>query len=218
MKKEKKLLLLLLVLCLLTGCVGGGHDGNDGQPPPEEAPVQQRPDDEPEEPVLREDILLEHLAVEVVVDWEDTERILGELENIRQLLEGALAARGCQVEEIGVTISTAGGFTADALLSGGVDVALLPAIDFLSCASGAAAVLIDSEEPCETVLAVSTGREVLDGAFSAALEAALLETEEGQALLEICRPGVGYLPADETALQAVRELLEQRESVGSGGK
>lgn len=40
------------------------------------------------------------------------------------------------MEDVTVTISTAGGFTAEALAEGGVDVAFLPAVDYVASEAG----------------------------------------------------------------------------------
>ena len=211
-KRTVQGLALLLALLVLAGCAG-----------PEEKPVQ--PPEEPKVPV--EDVTepqrpdepvqesrpepLDHLAVELVVDWSDSERVLGALSEMQRLLGDALLAVGYQVEEISVTISTAGGFTANAMMDGGVDLAFMPAVDYITCESGAAAVLTTGEEPCETVVAVSLGREELGDSFPKDLETALLETEPGIMLLTLYRADKTYLPAGEEAIQAVRDWLEEQE-------
>lgn len=156
-------------------------------------------------------ISIDHLAVELVAEWEQGDRFLSELKNLSQLLKDSLLARGYQVDEITITISTAGGFTADALNNGGVDLAFLPAVDFITCSEEVLAVLTTDEEICSLVTAVNRQKDGLDDAFCAALAQALLETESGTAFLNTYQPDINFVPATETAIQAVRDWVAEQE-------
>ena len=136
---------------------------------------------------------------------ETAERMLTSLEDMSRWLKEALAEENCLVEEVAVTVNTAGGYTAQALAAGGVDVALLPAVDFIAWEEDAQALLVSGEDPCETVAAVTLSRPELDDAFCQTLAAALTETEAGEQFLTACRPDAVFASASEEALQAVRD-------------
>lgn len=164
-----------------------------------------------------EPLSLDTLTVEAVVDWETAERMLTSLEDMSRWLKEALAEEDCLVEAVAVTVNTAGGYTAQALAAGGVDVALLPAVDFIAWEEDAQAVLVSGEDPCETVAAVTLSWPELDDAFCRALAAALTETESGEQFLAACRPEAVFYPASEEALQAVRDYAADLEAQEHGG-
>lgn len=208
--RKNKFLVFSLLLCLsLVAC---GQTGQETPKPPVETPpvadVQPElpADDEKDRPVE-----LDHLTVEVVVDWSESERILGELENLSALLQGALAEQGCEVDEITVTISTAGGFTGGALAEGGVDIALLPAVDYVAWEDGAVAILTTTEEIPTGVIAVTAAREELDQNFRETLAAALLQSRAGADFLTACCPNEAYVAVAEESLQKVRDWAAQQE-------
>lgn len=192
MNQKRCLLPVLALALLLSAC--GAREQPDKQPdPPPPAPVEPaEPAALPEEPAA-----LGPLTVEVVVDGEEAERLLERLEDLSALLGEGLLERGYAPEEVVITISTAGGVTADALRAGGVDAACLPAADYLAAEGQAEAILTTDDGAAAA--AVTAGRE--EGAFHAALAGAL--TESG--FLEVCYPGRTYLPATEEALQALRD-------------
>lgn len=159
-----------------------------------------------------EEIALSRLSVELVVEWEEADRVLSSLDQISDLLREALLSQGCAVEEVSVTLSTAGGFTAGALAEGGVDVAWLPAADFAACADHTSAVLIAGEDPCTIVAAVSTAREDLDSSFQAVLAGAVLDTEPGRQFTALCYPGTVYSSATDSAVQSLLDGAAQRET------
>lgn len=208
---KKKHLWLMAALCLLLSACGR-------QPQKPEQPEQPDPpaqvQTQPETPPAPEEgaILLDRLTVELVVDWEDSDQVLSRLEELSLLFSQALADQGCQVEDVTVTISTAGGFTAGSLAEGGVDVAFLPAEDYIGVESEAGAVLTAGEEPCTTVAAVTGARTELDKAFCNTLERAMLETEDGNSFLEACRPGAVWVPATQETIAGVRDWLEEQEA------
>ena len=174
----------LLALCLL---LAGCQEKSPEEPPPSPAPAMD-PDEPPAEGP--QPISLDRLTVEVVVDWEDADRILSNLENLSRLLEEALASLDCTVEEpVTVTIGTAGGITAQALGDGGVDAAFLPSEDLAAMAEGKALQVLESLD--RTFAAAVTGLRA-DQRFCAALSEALTATEAGQDFLETCYPGTVF--------------------------
>ena len=188
---RKRIALFLAALCLLlAGC-------QRSEPPPEPSPP---PPALPEEAPPAEDprsLFLDSLTVEVVVDWEDADRMLESLEELSRLLEGALLAADCTVENsVAITIGTAGGITAQALADGGVDAAFLPTEDFAAMEEGAAVgVLMNTDR--DFFLAVTAARPELNEDFRLALEEALTATEDGQAFLETCYPSAAFVRAEE---------------------
>ena len=191
--KHRSLWLLLAACLLLAGC---RRVETEAPPEPAPPPVSVQPeDDQPaEEP---RSLFLDSLTVEIVVDWEDADRVLDSLEELSRLLDSALDEADCILKEPAtVTIGTAGGITAQALADGGVDAAFLPAADLLTTdADSAIGVLVNTDR--DFFLAASTAREELDEYFRFALEAALTTTEDGQAFLETCYPGVEFIRAAE---------------------
>ena len=176
----KRWIPILLALCLLLSACGGRPPAEPPSPGPETPPASAGPE--------KENRSLERLTVELVVDWEDTDRVLESQGELERLLRGALEERDWAVEEVQVTISTAGGPTGDALAAGGVDAACLPEEDFEARREDAFAVLTAEG----AVLAVTGAREELDGEFRAALAGALLETEPGAEFLRLYSPERTY--------------------------
>ena len=184
---------LLAALCLLlTGC-------QKDRPAPDEAPSSpalaptpvMEPDEPPEEgPQV---VSLDRLSVEVVVDWEDADRILSSLEELSRLLGDALGERDCFVDEAAVTIGTAGGITAQALGDGGVDAAFLPLEDLAEMEDGKAVQVLES---AERGLALAVTGLRADQRFCGILPEALTATEAGVAFLEICYPGTTFTPVE----------------------
>lgn len=191
--KHRVVWLLLAACLLLAGC---RRTETEAPPEPTPPPASVQPEDNQtaEEP---RSLFLDSLTVEVVVDWEDADRVLNSLEELSRLLDGALEETDCILKEPAtVTIGTAGGITAQALADGGVDVAFLPAADLLTTdADAAIGVLMNTNQ--DFFLAASTAREELDEYFRSALEEALTATEDGQSFLETCYPGVEFVRATE---------------------
>lgn len=191
---------VLLAACLLlAGCQ---RAETPAETPPEPAPPpaavlpeENHPAEEPRP------LFLDSLTVEVVVDWEDADRVLERLEELSRMLDGALQSVDCTLEEpVAITIGTAGGITAQALADGGVDAAFLPAADLLTTEDDAAiGVLMNTDQ--DFFLAASTAREELDEYFRSVLGEALTTTEDGQAFLEICYPGVEFVRATERPIE-----------------
>lgn len=207
------------VLCLLLCACGGERQAaQDPEPDSGEAdqtPVENEQAGTPSHETERA-CSIDHLTVELVVDWDDSDRILSEVDELSQLLQEGLQEQYCQVEAITITLSTAGGFTGSALAEGGVDIACLPAVDYVAWESDAYAVLTTDEALCSAVVAVTAAREALNEDFRSALTQALLETEAGTEFLEIYCPGLTYVPAEDAAISAVREWLAAQEEEAHG--
>lgn len=189
---------VLAAVCLLLAGCRRAETETPPEPSPPPASVQPEEDQPAEKP---RPLFLESLSVEVMVDWEDADRMLGSLDELSRLLDGALEEAGCTLgEPATVTIGTAGGITAQALADGGVDVAFLPAEDLLTTEEDAAVgVLMNTDQ--DFFLAASTAREELDEHFRFLLEDALTMTEDGQAFLETCYPGVEFIRAAERPVE-----------------
>ncbi len=192
-----KILTVLLAACLLlTACGSPTPPSAEPPSPPAEKPA---PDQTAEEP---HPILLDHLTVEVVVGWEDTDRMLGCLDDLSRLLENALMALECTVEEpVTVTIGTAGGITAQALEDGGVDAAFLPRADLASLEEGGAVEVL-ADEGGTFVMAVTGERR--DQHICSILPQALTATEAGREFLEICYPEAAFAPASQAVQRAAK--------------
>ena len=197
---------LILSILLLTACAKTPAANTTPQQTPAETPPQSQQPSVPAE-IPQGPCHLSPMTVELVVSWAEADLILGELDSLAELLTDALAQQDYEAEEITVTVNTAGGFTGDALSGGGIDIALLPAVDYVSCEEDTFAVLVTTDRPSTGVVAVSGLREDFDEAFRLALSAALLETEEGLDFLHLYNSSLSYEPATETALQAVRDWV-----------
>ena len=189
-----KVLAVLLAACLL---LSGCRKEAPALEPPPDPPVAADPVPDaplPEEP---QPIVLDRLTVEVVVDWEDADRMLGSLETLARLLESALAAFGCTVEEpVTITLGTAGGITAQALSDGGVDAAFLPVTDLSELEDGKAVRVLESSD--QALAAAVTGMREDRQRFCAALAQALTETEDGREFTALCYPGTVFSPVEQS--------------------
>lgn len=224
--KRSRLISFLFTLCLiLCACASEQTPpALDVQPPVTDNTQQQPPSsnetpappqtDAENEDIVQPPYIPEALTVELVVEWEAADALLSRLEDMGELLRLALEKTGYGVERITLTISTAGGFTAESLSRGGVDVAVLPAVDFLSCSTSAAGIAMSSEDIPETVIALSLAKGEPDSGFCAALFDALTRTEQGQEFLALCRPGAVFTVPTEEGMQAVADFLAQQETDG----
>ena len=186
MTARRSLAGLLAVCLLLAGCRKETPEPEPTQEPPAAAAPAA------DEPPAGEDhpIALDRLTVEIVVAWEDTDRMLENLDNLSRLLEAALASFDCTVEEpVTITLGTAGGITAQALGDGGVDAAFLPLEDLAEMEDGKAVQVLESAEQ-GFALAITGLRA--DQRFCGILAQALTETEEGREFVETCYPGAAF--------------------------
>lgn len=223
--KIRKLLTVLFALCFILCACGQQQPpaSNDSTTqnqeetvPPQSSDPGSTPDNTPDhtpdagdEPDLP--LMLEELTVELVVEWEVADAILSQLDDLANALRTALDAVDCPVDHVTLTISTAGGFTAQALVNGGVDIAVLPAVDFVTCEDSTTAIALSSEALCETAIVVSHADKSLDTAFRNALFRALTETDSGQEFLAVCRPDAQFTTVSDEALQAVRDYVAELE-------
>ncbi|MBR2132488.1 MAG: hypothetical protein IJ955_08165 [Oscillospiraceae bacterium] len=218
MKYREFLTLLLSVCLLLSACTPQQKPAP--QPPSDnqqqETPVapSSPPSDATSEPIPPLTNTLEQLTMELVLEWEQADALLSQLNDLEYELQSALEESGYPIEQLTLTISTAGGFTAQSLAQGGIDVAILPAPDFISYEAEITPIAISSEELCENVVAVSNANEHLDQAFQDALFHALTDTATGQNFLSVCCPDVVFSTVSSDALQAVRDTLAEQEQTG----
>lgn len=212
---KKVLLPLVLALCLVLAACGNHNtttqdpDNSNGQTGTNQPDISTEPDNAETPDESQGPVELGPLTVEVVVTWDNADSLLSRLEDLSVLLDKTLETNGYDAESITVTVSTTGGTTADALAAGGVDVALLPAEDFITCEDSAAGVLMSGEEPPVNVVAVTGANEELDEAFQAALAAALADETDSESFLSICYPAQTYGTFDSTALQPVRNQMAE---------
>ena len=219
---KKFLLPLVLSLCLLLAACGNNHTNNannnltennastnqveNNLPDTSDTPT----DDGQQSDDTQEPVELGTLTVEVVVDSEDADDFLSLLRDLSALLDQKLSENGYDAEAVTVTVSTAGGTTADALAAGGVDIALLPAEDFVACENSATGILMDDGE-IPTDVAVTSDRAELDSAFQEALAAALTDGGE-ESFLSLCHPNMTYVSFDSGALQPIRDKLAEEQA------
>lgn len=217
---KKFLLPLALALCLVLTACGDTHTNNDLAE--NNMSADQAEDNLPDTPDTPEDdaeqgddagepVELGMLTVEVVVDSEEADSFLSRLKDLAALLDRELTENGYDAETVTVTVSTAGGATADALTAGGVDIALLPAQDFVSCEDSAVGVLMDEGEVPSDVMAVTKAKAELDDAFQEALTAALTAGGADN-FLAVCRPDTTYTVFDSGALQPIRDKLAEEQA------
>ncbi|MBR2894688.1 MAG: hypothetical protein IKC03_03385 [Oscillospiraceae bacterium] len=218
MRHRRSLPLFLSVCLLLCACTQQqsslpSHPSDNKQqeetvlpsaPPPSSIPEQTSPVPNP----------LEQLTVELVLEWEQADTLLSQLHDLEYELQSALEEIGCPVDQITLTISTAGGFTAQSLMQGGIDAAILPALDFISCETEVTPIAMSSEDICEHIVAVSNANNHLDNAFHEAFFRALTESSTGQKFLSVCCPDVTFSAVSEEALKIVRDTLAEHEQTG----
>lgn len=102
-----------------------------------------------EEPPAPEPVKIENLRVEISKNDQDPQTLLREIRELPDLLKAgfdAVAAdTGVEVGEVTVTVGSSPAATAQAVENGSVDVAFLPAAEFVRSGSGGAAVLAEAE-------------------------------------------------------------------------
>lgn len=149
------------------------------------------------------------LMVELVVEWEMVDIILSIIDDLSDQLRNALLEVGCRIDNITLTMSTAGAYTADSLVDGGIDIAILPSVDIISSERRVSILALSDDEVPMTAIAVSNASDDLSAAFRAMLLSALTETEAGQDFLSaICGESIFSVPTEDT-LQAVRDYLKE---------
>ena len=103
----------------------------------------------PEEPPAPEPIKIETLRVEISKNDQDPQALLQEIRELPELLKAGFDAvaedTGVEVGDVTVTVGTSPAATAQAVGEGSVDMAFLPAAEFVRSGDGAAAVLAEAE-------------------------------------------------------------------------
>ena len=121
---------LLVLAAMLTGLAGCGQE-------------------QTQDPVPEEPLALESLAVEISKNGLSTERLLQAKRELPKQLQTAFSQAGLNIGQVTVTIGSSPNATAQALKEGTVDLAFLPADDFLRV-GGAAVLLADAPQPALT--------------------------------------------------------------------
>ncbi len=222
MKHKVLLSALALALCLLLcACMqpGGNQtdlppDGTEGPgvqdttpTPPEDNKDENRTDDSGSTPLLWPD----ELTLELVVAWENADAILTHLDELSDKLREALTQCGCPPERVTLTISTAGGFTAQALADGGIDAAILPAEDIIPLETSCAIIALSGEDIPAIAIAVSLADDMLSPEFRSALLNAFTTTDAGEEFISLCCDGAFFAAPTEEAMQAMRDYLAELE-------
>ena len=149
------------------------------------------------------------LRGELVVEWEMADVILSLLDELSDLLRTAVAEAGCQLDSVTLTLSTAGAYTADSLVDGGIDIAILPSVDIIRYEKRTAILALSDDEIPMTAIVVSLADDTLSPAFRDILFTALTETEAGEEFLSaVCGEAVFSAPTENT-LQAVRDYYKE---------
>lgn len=221
--KKAKLSALLLALCLLLCACSHPGSSNDQNDDPivsgdqqTDSPNDSGKNDAPDTGNTAQPIYPADLTVELVVEWAIADALLSHLDDLSDQLHAALEEAGCPLDDVTLTINTAGGFTAQALLEGGIDAAILPAVDIITHEERAAILALSGEEIPETAIAVSLAKDTLSEEFRAVLMKALAETENGQDFLAACCGDAVFSAPTEDSLQAVRDYLREAEESGGG--
>lgn len=216
--KHLKWAALLMAVCLfLSACtVQQGNntpsDLNNPQPPVQNDPPA--PDDGNDE--VDPPPFLSDLALELVVDSETANTLLSHLDELTSHLRSAVEAVGYQPDSVTITFSTAGAYTTDSLVAGGIAVAILPTVDIIACEKRVSIIALSTEEIPETAIAVSAADEAFSEAFCNILFRAFTETEAGEAFLSLCCAGTSFTAPTEDGLQAARDYLEELEKHSGG--
>lgn len=226
--KKIRIIAILLSLCLLL-CSCAWQNGSSTQndpintngeqttPPDDSTDVNNIPDngedgsDKPQPPTYPAELM-----VELVIEWETADALLSQLDDLADLLHTAVEETGCPLDRVTLTISTAGGFTAEALVQGGIDAAILPAVDVISYEDKTSILALSDEEIPETAIAVSLANDALSEEFRQLLFKALTETQAGKDFLSACCGAASFSAPSEEGLAAVRDYLRELEK-GTGG-
>lgn len=220
MKKIKLTALLLSVCLLLCACMqpSGGNDDpvqddpgisdnqNGGTPDSgsDSSGTTENTDNKQDEPTYPADLM-----IELVVEWEAADSILSALDDLSEQLRNALTEVGCQLDSVTITMSTAGAYTADSLVAGGIDAAILPAVDIIASEHRVSILALSNDEIPMTAIAVSKANDDLSEEFRTRLFSALTETETGRDFLSAICGEVVFSAPTEDALQAVRDYYNE---------
>lgn len=225
--KKIKLTTIFLALCLMLSACVTLPDGNNtiaqNDPPVHNTQNDQTPDKDTETPPdqnttpdddnnnQNEPVCPADMTVELVVDWAMADTILSILDDLSDLLREAVEEAGCQLDHVTLTINTAGAYTADSLVDGGIDAAILPSVDIIPYENRVAILALSNDEIPQTAIAVSLANSDLSEEFRSILFSALTQTQAGQDFLAaFCGEAVFVAPTEET-LQSVRDYLHELE-------
>ncbi|MBR3704197.1 MAG: hypothetical protein IKM11_01745 [Oscillospiraceae bacterium] len=222
--KKLNLTAFLLALCLLlSACMTlpGGNDTPVQNDPPTSNEQTDLPPDEGNEFPPEQDQTTDNkkddstpaypadLNVELVVEWAMADTILSLLDDLSELLRDAVKEAGCQLDSVTLTISTAGAYTANSLVDGGVDAAILPSVDIVPFEKRVAILALSDDEIPRTAIAVSLAGSDLSEDFRAVLLSALTQTQAGQDFISACCGEAVFSAPSEETLQAVRDYLRE---------
>ena len=224
--KKMNLSVLILALCLLLcACVQNQEipdqndptiSGNEQTMSPDDDTANVPDDGETNEGDTSQTVYPAELMVELVVEWEAADALLSQLDDLSDLLQKAIEEAGCPLDRVTLTISTAGGFTAQALIQGGIDAAIVPAVDIISYEKSTAILALSEEEIAETAIALSRVNSDITEDFCQILFKALMETQSGQDFLSTCCGSAVFSAPTQERLEAVRDYLRQLEEAEGG--
>lgn len=219
--KKANLAALFLALCLLLcACSQPGSSNGQSDLPISDSQQTDPPDDGgsgmSDDGTTAQPVYPADLTVELVVDWAIADTLLSHLDELSDQLHAAMEESGCPLDGVTLTINTAGGFTAQALLEGGIDAAILPAVDIITHEERTSILALSGEEIPETAIAVSLAKDTLSEEFREILMTALTETQNGQDFLAACCGDAVFSVPTEDTLQAVRDYLRELEESGGG--
>ena len=224
--KHLRLTAFLLTVCLLlAACVQQPQQGNNGQNVPPVSNEQQPPvqNDDPSVPAPDDGkndtpapTFPSDITVELVVDSETANALLSQLDALAENLRRALVDVGCPLDIVTLSFSTAGAYTADSLVDGGISAAILPAVDIIAAEKRVSIIALSSEEIPETAIALTCASDNFSEEFYAIFFKALMESPSGQAFLSACCTDAVFSAPTEEGLQAVRNYLAELEKNGGG--
>ena len=223
MKKIKFTALFLSVCLLLSACMqpSGGNDasaqddstisGDQTVTEPDNDNQSSGSGDNTEDTGSKKDdaVYPADMTIELVVEWEMADAILSHLDDLSDLFGAALEAVGCQMDRVTLTMSTAGAYTADSLVDGGIDAAILPSIDIIAYEQRVSILALSDDEIPTSAIAVSLANSDLSEEFRTLLFTALTKTEAGLDFLSaICGEATFSAPTEEM-LQIVRDYRKE---------
>lgn len=221
MTPKNRFIALLMALCLLLcACSLPGNSDMQTDLPNVDGQQTNTPDngetDDSGSSHAPQPVYPADLTIELVVDWDIADTLLSHLDDLSDRLHAALSEAGCPLDYVTLTISTAGGYTAQALLEGGIDAAILPAVDIIAHEDQTAILALSSEEIPETAIVLSLADDTLSEEFRALLFTVLTESPNGQDFLAACCGDALFSAPTEDSLQAVRDHLNDLEKAIGG--